>query len=87
MSIAEAFAAWAVARALGAIPITPGGVGVVELSLTGFLVSFGGPNDQVVAAVLVYRFLQIVPVLVSGLLAGATWRLGDAERDIDAQPG
>jgi len=87
VSVTEAFAAWAVARALGAIPITPGGIGVVELSLTGFLVSFGGPNDRVVAAVLVYRFLQIVPVLVSGLLAGATWRLGGAQRAVDAHPG
>jgi uncharacterized membrane protein YbhN (UPF0104 family) len=28
----------------------------------------------VVAAVLVYRFLTIVPTLVIGLLAGVTWR-------------
>jgi uncharacterized membrane protein YbhN (UPF0104 family) len=28
----------------------------------------------VVAAVLVYRFLTVVPTLVLGLLFGATWR-------------
>jgi hypothetical protein len=28
----------------------------------------------VVAAVLVYRFLTIVPTLVIGLVAGATWK-------------
>jgi uncharacterized membrane protein YbhN (UPF0104 family) len=39
------------------------------------LVGFGGDNAEVVAAVLVYRFLTIVPTLVLGLLAGATWRL------------
>jgi hypothetical protein len=35
VTIVEAFAAWTLARILGAIPITPGGVGFVELGLTG----------------------------------------------------
>jgi uncharacterized membrane protein YbhN (UPF0104 family) len=38
------------------------------------LVGFGGENAEVVAGVLVYRFLTIVPTLVLGLLAGATWQ-------------
>ena len=42
VSFAEAFAAWALIRILTTIPITPGGLGVVELGLTGALVSFGG---------------------------------------------
>src|SRR5205823_2768529 len=71
---AEAFAAWSLTRLLGSLPITPGGVGVVEVGLTTALVGFGGPNAEVVAAVLVYRFLNIVPTLVLGLAAGATWR-------------
>jgi uncharacterized membrane protein YbhN (UPF0104 family) len=70
----EAFAAWSLARLLGSLPITPGGLGVVEVGLTGALVGFGGENAEVVAAVLVYRFLTIVPTLVLGLLAGATWQ-------------
>jgi uncharacterized protein (TIRG00374 family) len=70
----EAFAAWALARLLGSLPITPGGLGIVEVGLTGVLVEFGGHNADVVAAVLVYRFLTIVPTLLLGLLAGATWR-------------
>ena len=71
----EAFAAWSLVRLLGSIPITPGGIGIVEVGLTTLLVGFGGDNAEVVAAVLVYRFLTIVPTLVLGLLAGATWRL------------
>jgi uncharacterized protein (TIRG00374 family) len=74
VSAIEAFAAWALVRMLGTIPITPGGVGVIELGLTGALVAFGGDNAGVVAAVLVYRFLTIVPVLAVGLLVAATWR-------------
>jgi uncharacterized protein (TIRG00374 family) len=70
----EAFAAWSLARLLGAIPLTPGGVGFVEVGLTTVLVGFGGANADVVAAVLVYRFLTSVPTLLLGLAAGATWR-------------
>ena len=74
MTVIEAFAAWALARLLAIVPLTPGGLGVVELGLTGALVGFGGANAPVVAAVLVYRFLTIVPTLALGLLAVATWR-------------
>ena len=74
VSLVEAFAAWALVRLLGSIPITPGGVGVVELGLTAALVGFGGDNEGVVAAVLLYRVLTILPTLVLGLLAGVTWR-------------
>jgi putative heme transporter len=74
VSLVEAFAAWSLVRLLGSLPITPGGIGVVEVGLTGALVGFGGKNAEVVAAVLVYRFLTIVPTLIIGLIAGATWR-------------
>jgi len=70
----EAFAASSLTRLLGSLPITPGGLGVVEVGLTTALVGFGGENAEVVAAVLVYRFLNIVPTLVLGLIAGAMWR-------------
>jgi putative heme transporter len=69
VSLAEAFAAWSLARLLGTVPITPGGLGVVELGLSGALVGFGGGNVGVVAAVLVYRFLTMVPTIVLGLAA------------------
>jgi uncharacterized membrane protein YbhN (UPF0104 family) len=74
VSAVEAFAAWALVRLIGSIPITPGGVGIIELGLTGALVGFGGPNAGVVAAVLVFRFLTMVPTLALGLLAAATWQ-------------
>jgi putative heme transporter len=74
VSVVEAFAAWALARLLGSIPITPGGLGIVELGLTTALVGFDGDQVEVVAAVLVYRAMTIVPTLVIGLLAGVTWK-------------
>jgi uncharacterized protein (TIRG00374 family) len=74
VTLTEAFASWSLVRLLGSVPITPGGIGVVELGLTGALVGFGGDNDGVVAAVLLYRVLTVVPTLLLGLAAGAAWR-------------
>lgn len=74
VSAIEAFAAWSLSRLLSSVPITPGGIGIVELGLTGALVGFGGNNTGVVAAVLIYRFLTMVPTLVLGLLAATTVR-------------
>jgi len=74
VTLVEAFASWALVRLLGAIPITPGGIGVIELGLTGALIGFGGHKASVVAAVLVYRFLTTVPTLILGLAAAFTWR-------------
>jgi uncharacterized protein (TIRG00374 family) len=70
----EAFAAWSLIRILGAIPITPGGIGIVEVGLSGALVAFGSSNADAVAATLLYRALAILPTLGLGMLAAATWR-------------
>jgi uncharacterized protein (TIRG00374 family) len=75
VTLVEAFAAWTLVRLLGSLPLTPGGIGIVELGLTGALIGFGGANAPVVASVLVYRFRTIVPTLILGTIAGATWRL------------
>ncbi|HEX6763570.1 MAG TPA: YbhN family protein [Gaiellaceae bacterium] len=84
VTLTEAFAAWTFVRLLGSIPITPGGLGIVELGLTGALVGFGGPNDAVVAAVLLYRVLTIVPTLVLGLAAGVVWQRLRRRRELPA---
>ena len=74
VNVVEAFAAWSLARILGSIPITPGGIGIIELSLTAALIGFGGNNAGVLAAVLVFRFLTIVPTLILGIIGAAVWR-------------
>ena len=83
VTLVEAFASWALIRILGAVPITPGGIGVIELGLTGALIGFGGHKASVVAAVLVYRFLTTVPTLLLGLAAAFTWR---RQRRREAEP-
>jgi len=46
VDVVEAFAAWSLVRALGSIPITPGGLGVQEVALSGALVGFGAHTTQ-----------------------------------------
>lgn len=70
----EAFAGWSLARVLQLIPLTPGGVGPVEIGLTAILVGLGGPNAEVVAAVLLYRGLTVLPTLILGLATIGAWR-------------
>ena len=78
VSLVEAFAAWALVRILGALPLTPAGLGFVELGLSGALVAFGASNADAVAATLLYRFLTVTPTLALGLAAAATWRMHDS---------
>ena len=47
--------AYALAQVLATVPITPGGLGVVEGSLTALLVAYGLPTNVALASVLLYR--------------------------------
>jgi putative heme transporter len=80
VSLVEAFAAWSLVRILGAVPLTPAGVGIVEIGLSSALVAFGAPNAEAVTATLLYRALTVLPTLAVGLLAAATWRTHRATR-------
>jgi hypothetical protein len=48
------------------LPITPGGLGAVEGSITIALVAFGGARSTTVDAVLMYRFISFWLILVVG---------------------
>ena len=84
VSAIEAFAAWSLIRLLGALPLTPGGLGIVELGLSGALVAFGASNADAVAATLLYRALTVLPTLGLGALAAATWRTHHPGEPLDS---
>lgn len=86
ITLVEVFAAWAISRVLGSIAPTPGGLGFVELGLTGTLVAFGATDAEAVAATLMYRFLKDVPTLGLGLLAAATFKIGRQPQGADPGP-
>jgi hypothetical protein len=64
------------------LPITPGGLGVVEGSLVIALVAFGGGQVSTVAAVLLYRIVSFWGYLPVGWLvwAGLTWHNARADK-------
>jgi putative heme transporter len=74
VSWVEVLAVFAFARLVTAVPITPGGVGIVELALIAGLVTAGGPRVEVVAAVLVHRTLTYVLPIPLGLATWLVWR-------------
>ena len=82
VSLVEAFAAWSLIRILGALPLTPAGLGFVELGLSGALVAFGASNADAVAATLLYRFLTVTPTLLLGSAAIVTWRMHDRRKPV-----
>jgi uncharacterized protein (TIRG00374 family) len=75
MGVSEADVGWAqvltvfaFARLVTAIPLTPGGLGVVELALIAGIIRGGGNEAPVVAAVLLYRLLTyVLPILLGGI--------------------
>jgi uncharacterized protein (TIRG00374 family) len=75
-SWAKVLAGFALVRLLSAIPITPGGVGVVELGYVGFLATgtAAGLDAQVAAAVLVFRAVTYVLPIVLGGVAWLVFR-------------
>jgi hypothetical protein len=60
--------AFGLANVVAAIPITPGGLGVVEAVLTSTLVGFGVPRATAVLGVLTYRLANFwLPIPLGGL--------------------
>jgi len=61
--------AYGAAQVAANVPITPGGLGVVEGSLTIALVAYGGSTEGSVAAVLLYRIISFWAAVPAGGLA------------------
>jgi uncharacterized protein (TIRG00374 family) len=71
---ASILAVFAIIRLGSAAPILPGNVGLVELGYIGGLVLAGGPRQEVVAAVLLFRFLTFFLQIPAGAVTYVIWR-------------
>ena len=67
--------AYAAANIASAIPITPGGLGVIEVALVAVTVGFGAPRPTAVLAVLGYRIVNYWLPLLPGAVAYLRLRL------------
>jgi putative heme transporter len=60
--------AFGLANVLAALPITPGGLGVVEATLTSILVGFGTPRGAATLGVVSYRLINFwLPIPLGGV--------------------
>lgn len=79
----HALVAFSFVRLITAIPITPGGLGVAEVSYVFFLSSQGQPDeltDLITAGVLVFRALTFLPPIFIGLGCWVFWRVNRSWR-------
>jgi len=78
--------AYAVAGIIGMIPVTPGGLGIVEASLTGLLVLAEVNSSQAVLATLTYRIASYWVPLLAGPVAYGLFKFRYRDRDRDPDP-
>ena len=79
--------AYAAANIASAIPITPGGLGVVEVALVAITVGFGSPRATAVLAVLGYRLVNYWLPLLPGAVAYLRLRLKQRKKNQPNGPG
>ncbi len=83
--------AYAAANIASAIPLTPGGLGIIEVTLVAVTVGFGAPRATAVLAVLGYRIVNYWLPLIPGAIAYIRLRLrpgaNGKTKPATAQPG
>jgi putative heme transporter len=85
VSTSEAFAVYAFSRLLSAVPITPGGVGFIDLGYIGGLSAFDSAEKaQIVAAVLLFRALTYGIQIPLGGFTYIIWRVKSDWRSTEA---
>ncbi len=75
--------AYGLANILAVIPITPGGLGVVEITLTATLTGFGVPARVAAVSVLAWRLVNFWLPIPAGGLSYLSLRFGSSTRGRD----
>jgi len=78
LTLAGAFAAFAISRMASMIPVTPGGLGTVDAALIALLTTFGLTSDEAVASALVWRACSWIPQVSLGVVTFIYWRVAQA---------
>ena len=73
--------AYGLAQVLAVLPITPGGLGLVEGGLAVVLVAYGAPTVPTVAAVLIYRLVAYWLAIAAGWLTVGLLAVGGRQRE------
>jgi len=67
LTLIEIFAAYSIALLLVSIPISPGGLGTVDLALVAILKAFGCDPELALAADLLWRVVWFLPQILTGV--------------------
>lgn len=78
VTAAEIFGAFAISRLGSLIPITPGGLGTVAGLLGVMLGAFGLSSQDILAAVVVWQVVSLLPQAVTGIATFLGWRVQEA---------
>ena len=76
----ESLAAFSFAMVVSFIPVTAGGLGTVDASLTGLLAAFGANGSLALAVDIVWRAATFVPQVLTGASTFLWWRLTGGRR-------
>lgn len=79
ISIMEAFVAFSFGRLATFIPVPPGGLGTTDAIITSILTSFGLPNNDALAATMIWRAATYFPQVIIGGISMLVWRRGQAK--------
>jgi putative heme transporter len=77
---AESLAALSFAMVVSFIPVTAGGLGTVDATLTGLLSAFGATGSQALAVDVVWRAASFIPQVLTGALTFLWWRATARQR-------
>lgn len=67
LTLIEIFAAYSIALLLVSIPISPGGLGTVDLALVALLTAYGADGPTAVAADVLWRVVWFLPQILAGI--------------------
>jgi hypothetical protein len=76
---------YCIANIVAALPITPGGLGVVEVVLTSALTAYGAPGQVAALGVIAYRLVSFWLPIPAGGIAYLTLRLDPQFRERQQQ--
>lgn len=79
VTLMEAFVAFSFGRLATFIPVPPGGLGTTDAIITGILTAFGMPNNDALAATMVWRAATYFPQVIIGGISMLVWRRGQAK--------
>lgn len=86
VSFLEVLLSIAIARLVGVIPLTPGGLGTIDAAFIGMLTAFGANSSVALAADMMWRATTYFPPIFIGLATYAIWKRGIGKGTYETSP-